>query len=206
MSIAHAASTVANAARAVASAFAFTRYGQQAADGDAAYISAADFADNAVVSNAARGHIWVEMTATNCFIRVAETHEDSASVNQWYDTTGANQGNQGTYLSASSDLYELGEQPDSINIYTVSTTNTAGAPTFSAIGSYTDDNQTTFFAPTQDVKYGKYVNSETIAGPGFDSDLEQGEVRMKFTFRKAGYDDVEVEFIIESRSLSTSEL
>ena len=40
----------------------------------------------------------------------------------------------------------------------------------------------------------------------FDIDTEEGEFRMKFTFRKTGYDDVEVEFIGHARSRSTSEL
>lgn len=207
MSIIHASSVVKVATRKPpVSAFAPTKYGNKAADGDVVYISASDFGFDEVVSNRAEAFLWVEMTADNCEIRVAEQHTDSASVNQWYNTAGVGQGNPGTYPTTSALIYELGEQPDTINIYTVSTTNTAGVPVFTAIGSYTDDNQVTFFAPTQGTKYGKSVDSESQAGPGFDTDLEQGEFRMKFTFRKSGYADVEVEFIAESRSLSTSEL
>jgi hypothetical protein len=189
-----------------ASAFNPVRDGQQASDGDVVYIYASDFAIDAVVSNDAEAYLWVEMTADNCYIRVSELHEDSATINNWYNTAGVGQGDPGAYPTTSTIVYTLGEQPDSINIYTVSTTTTTGAPSFTAIGSYTDDNQTTFFSPVLSTKYGKYVRSATVAGPGFDVDVEQGEFRMKFTFRKAGYDDVEVEFIAHSRSLSTSEL
>jgi len=185
--------------------FSPTTYGQVAADGDVCYVAASDIGIGTTVTNDAEVYLWVVMTATGCEVRVSELHEDFGFAS-WYDTGGSAQGDPGAYPTTYATIYDLGEQPDSINIYTVSTTNTTGTPSFTAIGTYTDDNQTTFFAPTQDVKYGKYVRAATSAGPGFDVDIEQGEFRMKFTFRKAGASDVEVEFICDARSQSTSEL
>lgn len=183
----------------------YSIFARQAAAGDALYVNASEFIFDGIASVDSRAYVWVVKTATTCQIRLSEYHTDSATPN-WYDTTGTPQGDPGNYSGTYAVAFDLNAIPDTINIYTSNSTTLFGTPSFPAIGSWTDDNKSTFFNPTQDVLYGRYVDCNAVAGPGFDVDTEQGHTTLQFTFRKAGYTDYTISFKVQARAYATSEL
>lgn len=189
MSAIHAGSVM-SAARSAGGAFAPTIYGRVHANGLVlnSYDYAFDF-DPAFIAADTDAALWLIMTSTNCYIRCG----GGAAADLWYNTAGVSQGNPGAYTGTGADIFELGEQPDSVNIYNANNNTISNAPVFSAVGTYTSDDKSTFFAPTQDVKYGRRV----IAALSLDFPdvvVETGEITQQFTFRKAGYDDYTITF------------
>lgn len=195
MSIMH--SAAATMPRQTPTGFSPTISGRIDANGIVVYGNDVDFAIFPADASAGdRAAIWVIQTSTNCFIRVGRWI--SGNGDTWYNTVGVSQGDPGLYTGTGTTVFELGEQCDSVNIYN-SNDNTTDAPsaqgsvTYIAIGSYTSDDKTTFFAPTQDTKYGRQVYAqETETGIGFNTAV--GEVTVQFTFRKSGYDDYTITF------------
>lgn len=181
-------------------------YARQAAAGNALYVYASEFVFEGIANVDARAYVWLVKTATTCQIRLSEYHTDSGLGINWYDTTGTGQGDPGNYSSTYAVAFDLNAIPDTVNIYTSNSTTVLGTPSFPQIGSWTDDNKSTFFNPTQDVKYGRYVSCNAQAGPGFDNDTEQGYSTLQFTFRKAGYTDYTISFKYEARAYATSEI
>lgn len=197
----------ANMATGVASSnFSPTIYGRIYANGIVAYALDIDFQfDPGPASAANHSAVWVIQTATSCFIRVGRWVNSAGTT--WYNTTGASQGDPGAYTGVGTTVFDLGEQCDSVNIYNSGDTQTLGTSTFSnPFGtSYTSDDKTTFFAPTQDSKYGRRVASSAFQS-GFGSDIEDGKTRLQVTFRKSGYPDYTIEFEVRARAQADVDL
>lgn len=203
MTMPHFISTVSNAPPPV-SVFSPTLSGRLDANGYVVYANDQDFQlapTDAFADD--RAAIWVIQTATDCFIRVGRWI--SGNGDQWYNTGGTGQGDPGTYTGTGTTVFQLNEQCDSVNIYNSLDNSITGTPTFTAIGSYTSDDKVTFFAPTQDTKYGRYVwaDAEEL---GIGTDTQIGEVTLQFTFRKSGYGDYTVTFRGRARAVATADV
>jgi len=137
-----------------------------------------------------RSGIWVFNTGSDIEIRVGATAVGNFEADDnWYDELGANQGDPGVDTGVGTTVFNLNDASGvTVNIYTVSTTVVTGTPSFSAIGTYTDDDKSTFFSPTASTKYGKRVDADALSfGGGANS--EHGHFEIQITFRKSGYAD-----------------
>lgn len=202
MSIAHSTSIIASATILGDVSFASTTYGQVSADGFVMLAHGYEFnlGSPGITVDTDAG-IWVIDTATSCYIRCANNANGDTQNENWYNTGGTPQGDPGAYPGTGTNIFDLGENPDSINIYTVSENTTDGTPIFNDVGTWTDDDKSTFFAPTQDVKYGKDVNCVDTSGPP-PATGERGNFVMQVTFRKAGKTDLTITFSAEGRARS----
>jgi len=195
-----------NARPGASAEFAPTIDGQVEADGHAVYSSHSDFVIDDIATANGDICIWLIQTVDNCYIRVGADGAAGASDN-WYDDLGAAQGDPGSRTTTGATIFTLGEVPDSVNIYNLADTTFVGAPAYAAYGTaYTSDDKSTFFSPTQDAKYGRMIDSYASAGPGFDSDVEDGHIEVQYTFRKAGASDYTITFSGRARALATSEI
>ena len=198
MSIMHASSTVANAAKSSAG-FSPTTYGRISSNGHVAEGNDSEFnLGSAGPSASCDVAIWVIQTSTNCYIRVG-INDDPNLVNTWYNTSGTSQGDPGNTNTTGATVYELGEQCDTVTINHTETT-VAGSPTFTnppSGGTYTDNSS---FSPTTDTKYGREIQVLDLSSQTFTP--QQGTCTFEVTFSKTGYDDVTVTFSISARALS----
>ena len=145
--------------------------------------------------------IWLIRTSDNCYIRCGGNAAGGLqNYTRWYNTSGANQGDPGTRSGTGTNIFTLGLAPDSVNIYNVSDSTVTGTPIYATQGSsYTSDNKSTFFEPTIDTKYGRYVDclaSRNTTGVTF----EEGATTVQFTFRKSGETDYTVTFKARAES------
>lgn len=146
-------------------------------------------------------------TSTDCFIRVG-CNASPLTTEQWYNTGGTPQGDPGVSTGTGTNVFQLNEVPDSVNIYNVAETNTLGTSTFSNVNggtSYTSDDKSTFFSPTTDAKYGRNIASDASCTGGFCSDIDDGYIQLQFTFRKTGADDYTVTFSGRARGNASVE-
>lgn len=136
--------------------------------------------------------VWVLRTGGDVYIRVGCNGSGSVVFEEaWYNQAGADQGDPGTEASAGTTVFQLNEDVDSVNIYASAfDVNDQGSPSFSAVGTFTDDQKTTFFLPTADVKYGRLLDCDGGGGSGNNT----GRMSIEVTFRKAGYEDYTVKF------------
>lgn len=182
-----------------------TIFGRIEANGDVAYMYASEIVLSGIAVVDARSYIYVIKGASDTYIRVARYYTDTPLTDQWYNTVGVGQGSPGAYPSSWATVFQLNDIPDTINIYRTSQTQSE-FPSFPAIGSYTSDDKVTFFNPTQDVKYGGYVDCHADAGPGFDQETEEGTSKLQVTFRKAGRVDYTITFKVHAKAVATAEL
>lgn len=201
MTIIHQASVINAAWKSPGSAFNPTNSGRIDANGYVVYANDIDFEISPGSASASdTAAMWVIQTATDCFIRVGRA--TAGDGDNWYNTGGTGQGDPGAWTGTGTTIFQLNEQCDTVNIYNSNDNSINGTPTFSVVGtSYTSDDKTTFFAPTQDTKYGRRVICSAFQS-GFGSDQETGECTMQFTFRKSGYDDYTITF--RSRANATA--
>lgn len=136
--------------------------------------------------------IWVLRTGGDVYIRVGcRGAGNGTPVEQWYNQAGAGQGDPGEESTAGTTIFQLNEDVDTVNIYASAfDSTTTGSPNFAAIGTFTDDQKTTFFLPTADVKYGRSLDCDGGGGTG----LNEALISIEVTFRKAGLDDYTVKF------------
>ena len=206
MSIMHASSVVI-AQRPPISTFQPTISGRIEANGDVVYSTWSDFAlSPASASSQADAAIWLIKTATDCFIRVGTSGSGDFGTENWYNTGGTGQGDPGLWSGTGTDVFQLNEVPDTVNIWNKADNTTLGSPTFNLLGSsYTSDDKTTFFNPTQDTKYGRRIRSSAFQS-GFGTDTEEGNFDIQFTFRKSGKDDYTITFQGHSRAQADVDL
>lgn len=205
MSIGHFASVI-SATQRRDDQFAPTIDGRVDADGIVEYSFESDFEISPLDAYADdRAVIWLIKTSTDCFVRVGRW-QGGDPFDEWYNGVGTAQGDPGLYTGTGTTVFTLNEVPDTVNIYNKQDTTTTGSPVFTAYGtSYTSDDKTTFFNPTQDAKYGRYVDcSSAITGLG--TDTHEGETTLQFTFRSSGKDDYTVTFRVRCKTTATVEI
>lgn len=141
--------------------------------------------------------IWLVTDASDCYIRVAATAVgNSIADDSWYDTASVDQGDPGNVGTSGTVVYQLNERPDSVNIYNAADNTVVGTPTFGNVTggtAYTSDDKSTFFNPTDALKYGRKVDSDAVQS-GFGVKTTDGNFDIQFTFRKAGYKDLTITF------------
>jgi len=179
--------------------------GQEAADGEVVQSSASgngSLGPQAASASALSG-IWVETTSTTGYVVVGTSASASPSpslTENWYDDTGAAQGDPGGIGAGSGTVvYTLLERPDSVNIYTVSSTGTQ-----TKLGTFTDDNQSTFTTLSDGTAYGYYNDCNASVAAGGGSDFDSADFEIQITFRKAGYNDVTISFKGSASASATS--
>jgi len=170
--------------------FAPTLIGRIAANGDVVTSLAADF-DFGSSSASCSLDLWILFTSTDAFVRVTTDASGSGATDErWFNPAGVSQGTPGL----NENVYQLNERPDSVNIFTsvlddsdsgVNRNNKPGGTLF------TDDNQVTFFNPTNNVVYGYRLNAQAN-DPG--ASIARGDITLALTFRKAGASDLTVSF------------
>lgn len=146
--------------------------------------------------------LWVETTTTETYVRLAGSATGNVIANvDWFNTVGVNQGTPGVDENAMA----LGTRVDTVNIYTKSSTLTGSSttPVLNAIGTYTNDDKTTFFNPTNGVNYGLDVIADVNASGS--TEWEDGKVTMQVTFRKSGFNDLTVDFSMYARGDAESD-
>jgi len=150
--------------------------------------SASDY-ETSPSSATADGSIWVETDASNAYIRVDGNASGNVTATVlWYNASHVSQGTPGV----DQDVFILGQRPDSINIYTSASDVADNGISLAAIGTYTNDDKTTFFSPTNAVNYGLKMDATSSAAPGVDFD--NGSFTIQITFRKTGYTDLTVAY------------
>jgi hypothetical protein len=165
--------------------FAPTVIGQQEADGIVCHAEADD-SNFGPSSASADTSVWLETTASDCFIRVDGFANASsiADVN-WFSPVDVDEGTPGT----DEDVFVLNQRPDSVNIFTFSLDDSQPDTVHVKIGTFTDDDKSTFFNPTNAVNYG-YELQINASDPGDGN--QDGSQTIQFTFRKAGLNDLTV--------------
>lgn len=167
--------------------FAPTELGRQAST-DAfsqrvVWATATEFSVNPADSEA-EVDIWIETDAGETYIRVESYADgDTSTVEQWYNTGGTGQGAPGT----DEDIMTLGERVDSINIYTRTFNSGLNVTHQQQWASFTDDDKTTFFVPTNGSKYGYRLRASVVTS---SSAAAASNNWLQFTCRKAGYTDL----------------
>jgi len=189
----------------------YTISGRQAASGDVVYSSNSDFVFDDISEPTSAAAIWLIKTSTDCFIRVGTDVGGDIGVasENWYNTGGTGQGDPGAISGTGTTVFQLGQLPDTVNIYNVNENTTAGTPAFTNTTggtSYTSDDKSTFFAPVTDSKYGRRVSCTPFVTGGFDVDIDEGNFDIQFTFRKADISDYTITFQGHARAQATSEL
>lgn len=172
-----------------------TLYGRIEANGDVCYGRDIEFNLGSPGPNAtARSYLWVVQEGGACKVYCAVNNSPNVT-NQWYNTGGSPQGAPGTWPSSGAVILDIGEEVDSVNIYTVAENDlgTTGTLSFGEVGTFTDDDKTTFFAPSSGVDYGGYVDCNNPSTPPSANSCE-GERVIQFTFRKSGRDDLTYTF------------
>ena len=187
MTIIHAQSVIASGG---SSEFAPTILGRIAATGVVSDMTAYDLEiEPSQASADADTGLWVLRTGGDVYIRVGGNASPPDEEN-WYNEAGVDQGNPGTQTSGGTVIFQLNEDVDSVNIYAAALdTIIFNSPAFFKIGTYTDDDKSTFFLPTNDVKYGRQCTCES---QGSDNNI--GDHTIQVTFRKTGKDDLTVSF------------
>lgn len=183
------------------SSFSPTIYGRQAAVNYVVYA----FGDTETIdfpAGAGSGcDIVLYATASDIELRVSAAATGNVAVDEeWYDTSGT----PGDAGSGYVTIFKLNERTDvTVNIYTSNQTVGFGdGVTFSDQGTWTDDDKSTFFNPTNATNYGSTVDcdsSQTVPG----SDADQGYFTLQFTFRKTGYNDYTISFQAFAQSQCT---
>lgn len=162
--------------------------------GGAAVVEA--FSEELLGGNTSTTTIWVDATASDIEIRCQglANGSDPASSQTWYDETGVDQGDPDTNRTPGTRIFFLGEKTGvTVNIYTSSVTLTpSGDPGASRtkLGTFTDDDKTSFFTPVTATEYGYELKCRATSG----TQSASGGQNLQFTFRKAGYTDYTITF------------
>ena len=142
-----------------------------------------------------RAGIWLWRTGGDIYIRCGCWGDGNVIAQEiWYNGGGIDQGDPGRENTAGTDIMQLNSDVDSVNIYAAANDFVAAGsptdPTFSAYGTFTDDDKSTFFLPTVDTKYGRLITSDGSGGSG----VREGTITVQYTFRKANYADLTITF------------
>ena len=196
MTIIHAQSAVASGG---SSEFAPTILGRIAATGLLVLGNGEDYVFGGGSSCDAKAAIWLLRTGGDVYIRCGCHGTGNVVAEEaWYNEAGADQGDPGRETGAGTNIFQLNSDVDSVNIYAAALDNNiqdspAGLQ-FSAYGTFTDDDKSTFFLPTADVKYGREVDCES-AGP---QGTRRARITVQVTFRKAEFEDLTISFLGEA--------
>ncbi len=151
--------------------------------------------------------IWVVFEGGDIEIRVAADFngnlvEDSA----WYNPSHVDQGAPDTNLVPGTTVFQLGETTGvTVNIFSFRA-NTPDGLSETKVGTFTDDDKSTFFAPSASVDYGWNYEARAVDPPGAgeNNSVTDWAVR-QFTFRKAGFEDYTISFGQEVDATAASE-
>jgi hypothetical protein len=205
MSIMHASSTVVAKSKVPDAGWTPTILGRIAADGSVVYSNAIDTElVPTSASSTATTAVWLIKTSSGCYIRTGgyAVGGSGGTNTRWFNGAGDSQGDPGVHTSTGTDIFILGTIPDTVNIYNKVDTDVNPTTDFSNVsGVYTSNDKSTFFNPSQDVKYGRQAYcaaSQTI----FGSDTEEGTFEIQFTFRKSGETDYTVTFKSHSKAIA----
>lgn len=131
-------------------------------------------------------HLWVIASGGEIYLRVAGEWGGDTGFAEWFNPAHVSQGAPDTNRVPGTDVFLLGDRTGvTVNIYTLTLFTEPGL-TWNKIGTFTDDDKSTFFALTNDVQYG-YQYSANADDPG--NDTVGGISAVQFTFRKAGLED-----------------
>lgn len=138
-------------------------------------------------------HIW--NTGSDIEIRIEGSASGSSQETvEWWDDQEVNQGTPGV----PEPVFQLGEVTGvTVNIYTVDdgVPGANGGLSRQKLGTFTDDDKTTFFSPTASTKYGYELTCECRDPPLNPPPQSDGDTAiLQFTFRKAGYADYTISF------------
>jgi len=132
--------------------------------------------------------IWIYAHATDIEIRI-NTFTSPNDTEMWWNDSSVEQGEPGS----DEVIFQLGERSGvTCNIYTVSVDLPTDMTHAKLVSNFTDDNQVSFFSPTNTVRYG-YRYDADAGDPSGESDV-LGTVVHKFTFRKAGFTDFVIQY------------
>lgn len=158
----------------------------------------------------ASGRIYIWATASDIVIKVGGNASGNVSTDVlWWDNDSpSNSATAADYSPASggTTIFSLGERTGvTVNIYTSNETTGFGSPTFPEMGTWTDDDKSTFFNPTNSTAYGGGVDCDASASMGAGPDSHQGFRTLQFTFRKTGYSDYTISFQAYVEALAEGE-
>ena len=209
MSAIHFASVV-NATQRRDDAFAPTLSGRETTDSPGSqhvvYANGDDF-ELSPVSASANGYagVWVIQTATDCFVRCGADATGNLADEDWYNTSGAAQGDPGSRAGTGTTVFQLNETCDEVRISHSGDVDVIGTCTYGNItggGGYTAGS---FFTPTQDTKYGREVLASSSQS-GLGSTTEIGYTEIEITFRSSGKADYTVSFTARGRAIATVDI
>jgi hypothetical protein len=167
--------------------------------GDSIGVQSTDYCVSVVAEDEQEGNsnadadtdIWVESTSNNVSIRVAGAGNGNFGIDRdWYNPAHVSQGVPDTDRTPGTTVFLLGQREGvTVNIYTIRANEPDGLNSIK-IGSFTDDDKSTFFAPTDGVQYGYAYNADADDPPGVgETDWAFDYSVRQFTFRKDGFDD-----------------
>ena len=167
--------------------------------GDSIGVQATDFVVGSLGDDEEAGNssasadtdLWIVATGGNIHIKVSGTASgNSAADVDWFNPAHATQGAPDTNRVPGTTVFSLGEITGvTVNIFTIRA-NVPDGLTSVKIGTFTDDNKSTFFTPVADTDYGYAYNADADDPPsaGEVDAVTDYSVR-QFTFRKAGFND-----------------
>lgn len=168
-----------------------TYLGQLSTEGDGYVVKAwGDDLTEGSSSSTARTELCIKTTASETYVicNANGTGNGGGVDEAWYIPTDSDQGAPGT----DEVIFTLGERIDSCNIYTAAVDEDA-ANVRTPLGTFTDDDKSTFFNPSDATLYGTRIVC-TAMDSGGGPDTQFGGMTMQFTFRKTGFTDLTLTF------------
>lgn len=141
-------------------------------------------------TNTARTELWLISSGSDIELRVSGfwNGDPLYSEAEWYNPDHVSQGAPDTDRTPGTTVFQLGDRSGvTVNLYTVPGGDSGGTQNldWDKIGSFTDDDKSTFFNPTDSTDYGYRLTAlatATYPDPA-------GAEALQITFRKAGYND-----------------
>lgn len=146
----------------------------------------------------AHSEVYIWATATDVEIRITGSAGGSTTEEcEWFDENGVSQGTTSP-LSATT-IFKYGSRTGvTVNIYTSNSGLPSDGCSRAKRGTFTDDDKTTFFNPTNSTKYGYELDCEA-RDPPFDPPPQSGGtiMQIQFTFKKSGASDYTITFSVQ---------
>jgi hypothetical protein len=145
----------------------------------------------------AHSEVYLWATATDVEIRIEGSAGGSNTEEcEWFDENGVSQGTTSP-LSATT-IFKYGSRTGvTVNIYT----SNSGLPSDGCSrvkrGTFTDDDKSTFFNPTNSTKYGYQLDCEARDPPNGSPQSGGTIMQIQFTFKKAGASDYTITFSVQ---------
>ena len=149
-------------------------------------------------------HLWLVASASDIEIRVAADWNGSTGSTGWYNPAGVDQGAPDVDRVPGTTVFQLGVRDGvTVNLYTAyDDTPTEAGLTKTKLGTFTDDDQVTYFNPTNATDYG-YRLDASADDPGNTNVF--GTLAIQFTFKKTGYDPYTITMEMEASASASQE-